>query len=389
MCISYLKHAINFRQQAIKNILSLKTAKEFNSEKSKEFKVKSQIDKIVLKENLRNLNSSQKNNNENIITEQQQIKEKTYFDYSQKSFVEDDVSLLEIFQNKEITFNIPEHFRERKCIYCRKLFMFEESYEEHIKVCIQATLQLFTNQITNLTELKENKEISPHEFIRRMIYCLKKNAQTLNEYSEDIFKFTVQENETFEDNLPIETNRVTTSTPNKMDETSHLNNLLINRLCRNMKSNKMSLPLENTVQNIFPSAQFLQKSKCRYCQQLFNNLTELEQHNQIYHKNPTKIDGNISELIDLIESQTDGFIDLLDIPQKQNFVNPIAFRKSNQGFSLNPNQLNSEFIFQVKSLKDDNKLAKCTRCNAKFLTITHLDDHIFKNHTTSKKITNF
>lgn len=377
MCISYLKHAVNFRQQAIKNILSLKTAKEFKSDKTLESEAKMHIEKIILKENLRNLdlNSSQKKNNEN---QQQIIKEKTYFDYSQKSFVEDDITLLDIFQNNEITFNIPEHFKERKCIYCRRLFMFEESYDEHIRDCIQATLQLFTKQITNLTELKESKEISPHEFIRRMIYCLKKNAQTLNEYSEDIFKFSVKDNEIFEETIKIETNKVTTSTPIKIDESSNLNNLLLNRLCRNMNSNKLtSLPLENTVQNIFPSAQFLQKTKCRHCQKLFENISELERHNQIYHKNPIKIDGNIIELIDLIESQTDGFIDLLDIPQKQNFVNPIVFRKNNQEFTVNQN------------IKDENKFVKCTRCNAKFLTITHLDDHVFKNHTTSKKITNF
>lgn len=371
---------MNFRQQAITNILSLKTAKEFNSDKSKESEAITHIEKIILKENLRN--SSHKKNNEN---PPQIIKEKTYFDYSQKSFVEDDITLLDIFQNNEITFVIPENFKERKCIYCRRLFMFEESYEEHIRECIQATLQLFTKQITNLTELKENKEISSHEFIRRMIYCLKKNATTLNDYSEDIFKFSVQDNEIFEENLQetirIETNKVTTSTPNKLDDSRYLNNLLLNKqLCRNMNSNKLSLPLENTVQNIFPSAQFLQKTKCRYCQQLFENISELERHNQIYHQNPTKIDGNISQLIDLIESQTDGFIDLLDIPQKQNFVNPIAFRKSNQGFTSNQNQLN---------YRSENKFVKCTRCNAKFLTITHLDDHVFKNHTTSKKITNF
>lgn len=390
LCISYLKHAVNFRQQAIKNILSLKTAKEFNSDKTQESEAKTHIEKIVFKENLRNLNlnSSQKKNNEN---QPQIIKEKTYFDYSQKSFVEDDITLLDIFQNNEITFNIPEHYKERKCIYCRRLFMFEESYEEHIRECIQATLQLFTKQITNLTELKENREISPHEFIRRMIYCLKKNAQTLNEYSEDIFKFSVQDNEIFEENLQdtikIETNKVTTSTPKKIDESSNLNNLLLNRLCRNMNSNKLSLP--DTVQNIFPSAQFLQKTKCRHCQKLFENISELERHNQIYHQNPIKIDGNISELIELIESQTDGFIDLLDIPQKQNFVKPIAFRKSNQEFNLNQNQLNYRSEFQVKNLNDENKFVKCTRCNAKFLTITHLDEHVFKNHTTSKKITNF
>lgn len=339
-----------------------------------------------------NLNSSQ-NNNESLIKENQKpIQEKNYFDYSQKSFVEDDISLLEIFQDKEITFNIPEHFKERKCIYCRRLFMFEESYEEHIKECIQATLQIFTKQITNLTELKESKEISPHEFIRRMIYCLKKNAQTLNEYSEDIFKISVKDNEEFEENLQrtikIETDKITTSTPNKIDESSNLNNLLLNRLCRNMKSNKlMSLPLESTVQNIFPSAQFLQKTKCRHCQQLFENIAELERHNQIFHKNPTKTDGNITKLIDLIESQTDGFIDLLDMPEKQRFVNPITFRKSSQEFTAK--QFNNKSEFQTKTVNDDYKLAKCTRCNARFLTITHLDDHVFKNHTTSKKVINF
>lgn len=404
MCISYLKHAINFRQQAIKNILSLKTAKEFDSDKlniKKETEAQAaqtHIEKIVLKDHLRNLNlnsSPKKNNEDASLIKKKPDNQKTYFDYSQKSFIEDDISLLEVFQNNKISFNIPEHFKERKCIYCRRLFMFEESYEEHIRDCIQAKLQIFTKQITNLTELKESKEISPHEFIRRMIYCLKKNAQTLNEYSEDIFKFSVQDNEIFEENLQetiikAEANKIATSTPKKIDETSNLNNLLLNRLCRNMKSNKlMSLPLESTVHNIFPSAQFLQKIKCRHCQQLFENISELERHNQMFHKNPSKIDENISELIDLIESESDGFIDLLDIHDKQNFVTPITFRKSTQGFQLNQNQLNNRTELQAKTVNDDNKLAKCTRCNAKFLTITHLDDHVFKNHTTSKKITNF
>lgn len=68
------------------------------------------------------------------------------FNYKEKSFKEDDISNFE--GNIEIT--IPDEMRERKCDACRQRFMLKESYEQHLKECIELKLLKF------ITEGKKN-----------------------------------------------------------------------------------------------------------------------------------------------------------------------------------------------------------------------------------------
>ncbi|XP_055906248.1 uncharacterized protein LOC129941601 [Eupeodes corollae] len=104
---------------------------------------------------------------------------KNFFSYKEKNFEEDDVMDLDELKEANITINIPETCKERKCRACFRRFMFEESYKEHMDMCIEYKFLLFIEEINRLLDIRRSKAVSPHEFIRRMIFCLRKTCQWL------------------------------------------------------------------------------------------------------------------------------------------------------------------------------------------------------------------
>lgn len=52
--------------------------------------------------------------------------------------------------------------------------MFEDSYNEHMEVCIEYKFLMFLEESNRLFDIRRSKACSPHEFIRRMIFNLKK-----------------------------------------------------------------------------------------------------------------------------------------------------------------------------------------------------------------------
>lgn len=102
------------------------------------------------------------------------------FSYKEKNFQEDDIMDLDELKNS-ITINIPSTCQEHKCSHCFKRFMFEESFGDHIKTCIEYKFSTFVEEINNLIHIRSAKEISPHEFIRRMIFTLRKTCEWLKD----------------------------------------------------------------------------------------------------------------------------------------------------------------------------------------------------------------
>lgn len=98
------------------------------------------------------------------------------FSYKEKCFEEDDISDL----GSNIVITIPDEMRERKCNACRQRFMLKESYEQHAKECIELKLSKFINEGYQLLQMRQSRTLSANEFVRRMIYALKKVMKSLS-----------------------------------------------------------------------------------------------------------------------------------------------------------------------------------------------------------------
>ncbi|XP_058987774.1 uncharacterized protein LOC101889307 isoform X2 [Musca domestica] len=102
------------------------------------------------------------------------------FSYKEKIFEEDDIMDLDELKDL-ISMNIESTCKEHKCKYCSRRFMFEETIQEHLKTCVDYKFTEFFEEIKNLMYIKRCKEISPHEFIRRMIFSIRKTCEWLKE----------------------------------------------------------------------------------------------------------------------------------------------------------------------------------------------------------------
>ncbi|KAH8298377.1 hypothetical protein KR018_012184 [Drosophila ironensis] len=248
-CVSYLKHAVTFREQCIRNALSLKLAelcqekgalcpddKEnalftasdlryverkpahnllLNNQSVRAGKVQKQLLNQMApqagEQRIRYLNllldkqqqivrsteeeedeegesTSDENDNEIAGNENGEValqrKHKNCYNYSETNFEEDDP--MEQAQLRDIKVNIPEPmWKERKCPACSKRFMFEESQKSHLDGCVEFQFVTFVAEATKLLEIRRQKMVSPHEFIRRMIFALHKTCTWLQEHSID------------------------------------------------------------------------------------------------------------------------------------------------------------------------------------------------------------
>uniref|UniRef100_A0A1I8PM00 ZAD domain-containing protein n=1 Tax=Stomoxys calcitrans TaxID=35570 RepID=A0A1I8PM00_STOCA len=102
------------------------------------------------------------------------------FTYKEKIFEEDDIMDMDELKDL-VNINIESTCKEHKCKYCSRRFMFEETIQEHLKTCVDFKFAEFFEEIKNLMYIKRNKEISPHEFTRRMIFSIRKTCVWLKE----------------------------------------------------------------------------------------------------------------------------------------------------------------------------------------------------------------
>lgn len=98
------------------------------------------------------------------------------FNYKEKSFTEDDIS---DFVNKSVLITIPDEMRERKCDACKQRFMLKESFDQHLKECIELKLNKFVMEGYQLLSMRKSRALSANEFNRRMIFALKKMVKSL------------------------------------------------------------------------------------------------------------------------------------------------------------------------------------------------------------------
>ena len=196
-----------------------------------------------------------------------------FFNYTHKSFEEDDITTMEIFKNGSIEFNIqPDKHKERKCPSCRKRFMFEESLEAHLQQCINFKLVKFIKEVYHLLFLKENRAISNYEFIRRVVFSIRKSNQILDSY----------DGETEPTRIETESPKVIIDFENLSISSQSFSPILFAQKDTNINNEKtISLPATpqriDLIKNNLETDD-LKKIKCSKCDQKFLTITHLDEH---------------------------------------------------------------------------------------------------------------
>lgn len=423
LCISYLKHAYNFKMQALRNCALYKqdiklpdetaTLAVANWAESKKDPVRSisiaeDIDRIIKDNNLEEL--SDDNMEEESFA-------KSMFTYEQTNFEEDDVLDLAVFQSNQISFYLPETFKERKCSSCRRRFMFEESYNEHIRDCIQHKLVGFIREAIQLMKLKDNRSISSHEFIRRVIFSIKKSVTTLVEYDENVKKELggdISQQSTaakFDKSKPkpkaatvapmgpfstpitkISQIRVQDIFSNSPTESENITSNTSSPLCGIF----MRCPQCNSTFEVrlLPHVLIRATTKLYY----FQNLTDLETHNFKFHNRsfntpqrytvrrakvsqpphrPEDTESSPNEINNKYTKQPMRDFRNFNLASSNN-----AFKMMNTNIDIIKNNLGQREA-TVNSDSEQLKKVKCSKCPERFFTISHLDIHMAKKHTAS------
>lgn len=107
----------------------------------------------------------------------------TLFNYKEKSFTEDDIT---DFVSKSVLITIPDEMRERKCDACKQRFMLKESFDQHLKDCIELKLNKFIIEGYQLLSMRKSRALSANEFNRRMIFALKKMVKSLTSCYKEV-----------------------------------------------------------------------------------------------------------------------------------------------------------------------------------------------------------
>lgn len=105
------------------------------------------------------------------------------FNYKEKSFKEDDIT---DFIGKSVVITIPDEMRERKCDACKQRFMLKESFDSHLKECIELKLNKFITEGYQLLTMRKSRALSANEFNRRMIFALKKMVTSLTSCYKEV-----------------------------------------------------------------------------------------------------------------------------------------------------------------------------------------------------------
>lgn len=191
-----------------------------------------------------------------------------FFNYSEKRFAEDELS-----DFPGITVKEPDDdHKERKCFACKRLFMLNESFDAHMKDCVQSLLFTFVGSTQKLVELKKEKMISAQEFTRRMIFAVKECVKSL----AMCYKITAK---------PI---RLTVNT-----DVSFAGKSVPKQMFQSIDRNVISQPAaaaadddDLALPRRFPKVPNF-AAKCPACLQMFDSIQALEEHNQRNHNEHT------------------------------------------------------------------------------------------------------
>lgn len=425
LCISYLKHAYTFRRQTIDNVAALLAAKyllgaqeERKESKNGEEIIPTMVAPAVIRANVNDAGCKmttsggrrrrksvpyQKNLDKEVLQQVlgvsvQQLKKQNnaeeeqrhideafldrwqdsspedkatgsasaFFSYTEKEFQEDDVMELDVLKEYNITFNLPEDYKEKKCPSCRKRFMFDESYNEHLKECLLFKLVKFIREVYHFLFLKENRSISSFEFIRRVIFSVKKTNELISCYDD----------ESTEPELEVAT---TSSAPTVDDdeskiERSFLTNLEKLRVSYNPEGTIIPSPVALIQQSDDCRSSFTTESasisplvtmtRCEQCHMTFESVTELEAHNLNNHRQPAHntdtTPNNLKRLAPFPRPP---------VPPSPKNVDIIK----NTLLSRTPDLVTRDLAGSDSD--DQRKMVTCKRCQRRFYTISQLDNH--------------
>lgn len=308
-----------------------------------------------------------------------------------------------------------------QCSSCRRRFMFDESYNDHIRDCIQHKLVGFIREAIQLLALKDARSISSHEFIRRVIFSIKKSVNTLVNYDENVKKavgtvvgLPKPENVIFKP--PIAAKPTVTPDIPKLNLPKTLNPystpVSMTKLNINDFFSNSPTESENVTSNTSsPLCGILMR--CPECNSTFENLTDLETHNFQFHSNrptfSTPSTGGQRHTIRRFkttferqatrepdtESSTNEVNNRYTKPRRDfrnfNLVSSNnAFKVVNKSIDIIKNNLgglgvppNTAGQTAISDNESSLKAVKCSKCEARFYTISHLDLHVAKKHTRS------
>lgn len=355
LCISYLKHAVSFRNRAVQTRLSLVSA-AFVSMKgtSEDFGIISDNQGYVARK------IKQRPSEEGVTTPEKRTdktavagelvssttatlltshKLQRFFDYEEKTFVEDDMTQFDAEVGIEISH--PEIFRERKCGFCLKRFMLEDTYDDHLDDCIFRTLLEFIKDSNYIVRLKDEVAISNHEFIRRMVFAI----QRVNKAIKGM-------------HLPASVG------------------LLVDQPLTE------PVPNSGTPGNFFPTAPPKIAPKVNeFFQRCFRNPQRPPppighgNHSPLFPYPPPKI---ISDRVNSFRNGSPRNPHQRQSPHRQRGTTSSSNNRSSSGSIIlqTPSPVHS-------SASDSSGMRRvvCKFCDKTFLTITHLDGHMIKEHT--------
>lgn len=208
ICITYLKHAITFRRQVINNDRCMRQQFYSNNEPYN-IKELMQCDLNTgaaavatgdalwndinlapesetfdhLKMEIEQAFGGECDDSDDDESDENPGTSTTLFNYKEKSFTEDDIT---DFVSKSVLITIPDEMRERKCDACKQRFMLKESFDLHLKDCIELKLNKFIMEGYQLLSMRKSRALSANEFNRRMIFALKKMVKSLTSCYKEV-----------------------------------------------------------------------------------------------------------------------------------------------------------------------------------------------------------
>lgn len=216
------------------------------------------------------------------------------FNYKEKSFKEDDISNFD----SNIIITVPDEMRERKCDSCRQRFMLKESFEQHLKDCIELKFNKFVTEGQHLLTMRKSRTLSANEFVRRMIFALKKMVKSLASCYKEVSDGppTISDDKLSKKtnlfDLTIDTDKSKNSLNNGIQQASstegidrnsrHLLNLLEGRPNICIQKNVLEISRHNAITNIDHSA-FQSNLEIDDKQETVNYSKALDEHDGTYH----------------------------------------------------------------------------------------------------------
>lgn len=262
-----------------------------------------------------------------------------FFNYSEKIFEEDDLS-----EFNRIEINQPDDYKERKCHACKCRFMLLDSYESHMKECIQAKLVSFITDCHQLLIVKRHKAVSTAEFMRRMIFSLKNIVKSLA-----LSYRVITKKQPMKDTNPdlVRNENIFTSINERLFYAADTvaGSKKMQPLLKTIKPpSPLAVALRDTKISKLPSSTPKLKTsfaaKCTKCDISFNTIGDLEKHNRQAHnssrgrRSSTSSNRSFVQTKDLLMDSDDymheGIVDVLELRRRSPHVVNIELNPKNQ-----------------------------------------------------------